>query len=368
MKPDIRKPVLLLDAERCKRNIRRMSDKARKDNVIFRPHFKTHQSAEIGEWFREEGVECITVSSLSMAKYFADSGWKDIALAVAVNVLEIDSINELASRIKLNLLVESADAVAKLSKGLVHEVGIFVELDTGQHRTGVDGDDTRGILDLAWLVSIQPLMKFKGLLTHSGNAYQAAVPTQIAMIATGVASKLSLLKTVFQGDFPEIIVSVGDTPTCCIADNFQLVDEIRPGNFVFFDVMQFRLGVCNLEDIAVALAAPVISVHPERNEAVIYGGAIHFSKDHYVDADRKVVFGWVCNLANHGWSAPIPGLTLASLSQEHGIIRGSKEHISQLKIGDVLAILPVHSCLTANLMGRYLDLEGKEIEMFRYGK
>ena len=52
---------------------------------------------------------------------------------------------------------------------------------------------------------------------------------------------------------------------------------------------------------------------------------------------------------------------LANLSQEHGIIRAPREVIEEIKIGDVLGVLPVHSCLTANLMKGYLTLDGESI-------
>jgi D-serine deaminase-like pyridoxal phosphate-dependent protein len=73
---NIKKPTLLLDSDICKRNISGMSAKALEQNVFFRPHFKTHQSAAIGEWFMDAGVTAITVSSVSMARYFAEHGWK----------------------------------------------------------------------------------------------------------------------------------------------------------------------------------------------------------------------------------------------------------------------------------------------------
>ena len=50
-----------------------MAAKARSAHVRFRPHFKTHQSLEIGRWFREFGVDAITVSSVGMAAFFAAS-------------------------------------------------------------------------------------------------------------------------------------------------------------------------------------------------------------------------------------------------------------------------------------------------------
>ncbi|MBO8152692.1 MAG: hypothetical protein H0Z30_09405 [Candidatus Marinimicrobia bacterium] len=68
-------PTLLLDEKKCQENINFMVQKAKRSNVIFRPHFKTHQSIEVGRWFRAQGVDKITVSSLRMAKYLADSGW-----------------------------------------------------------------------------------------------------------------------------------------------------------------------------------------------------------------------------------------------------------------------------------------------------
>ena len=84
----ITRPTLLLDVVRARRNIARMADKARRNGVRFRPHFKTHQSAAIGAWFRAEGVACITVSSVTMARYFADQGWQDITIVFPVNVRE----------------------------------------------------------------------------------------------------------------------------------------------------------------------------------------------------------------------------------------------------------------------------------------
>ena len=59
----------------------------------FRPHFKTHNSAFIGNWFRKLGIHSITVSSVSMAKFFSAYGWRDITIAFPVNPLEIGAIS-----------------------------------------------------------------------------------------------------------------------------------------------------------------------------------------------------------------------------------------------------------------------------------
>ena len=75
-----------------------MAYRVRQNQVRFRPHFKTHQSAAIGEWFRAEGVAAITTSSVEMATYFAEQGWNDITIAFPANVREIDQINRLPCR------------------------------------------------------------------------------------------------------------------------------------------------------------------------------------------------------------------------------------------------------------------------------
>ena len=74
--------------------------------LIFRPHFKTHQSLEIGKWFKELGTNKITVSSLKMAEYFSEK-WEYITVAFPMNILEINTVNELAKKITLNVCIEN---------------------------------------------------------------------------------------------------------------------------------------------------------------------------------------------------------------------------------------------------------------------
>lgn len=141
---------------------------------------------------------------------------------------------------------------------------------------------------------------------------------------------------------------MGDTPSCSLKEDLSDADEIRPGNFVYYDLMQEKLGSCHMQDIAVSVACPVTGIYPERNEIVIYGGAVHLSKE-YLEEDGKY-FGLAVLYDNEGWSSPLPGTRLVSISQEHGVIRTTPQFLSSIKHGDLLGILPVHSCLTANLL------------------
>ena len=175
----IEKPTLLLDEKKARTNLRHMAAKAAAAKVRFRPHFKTHQSASIGEWFREEGVAAITVSSLTMAEYFAGHGWEDILVAFPVNLREMETINRVAGRIQLGLLLESPESAMALEKGLNAPVDIWIKVDTGMHRAGLDVNDVKAVCALAVEVQSCPHLRLRGLLTHAGQTYHAHSVSEI---------------------------------------------------------------------------------------------------------------------------------------------------------------------------------------------
>ena len=359
------RPTLLLDKEVCLQNIERMASKAKTKNLLFRPHFKTHQSAMVGDWFRDFGVKKITVSSISMANYFAAHGWKDITIAFPVNFLEIDQINELAKSIKLNLLVENKEAVSYLSKFLKFPVGIFIKIDTGYNRTGILAGRNNFIDVLLEQIGKSSLIEFKGFLTHAGHNYQANSKYEIFNRHFDSLLKMKSLKNRYKKDYPNLLISIGDTPACSICENFDDVDEIRPGNFVFYDLMQYQLGSCNFEDIALSLICPIVAKHPSRNELVIYGGAIHLSKDQLINTNGKPLYGRIA-IKKDGKKILLNEKNyVSSVSQEHGIIKVPFKNLNDYKIGEVIEIIPVHACLTANLIGNYLTTEGEHIPMIR---
>jgi len=343
-------PTLLINKSKVERNINRMLEKVKKSGVIFRPHFKTHQSAEIGEIFRQNGVDQITVSSVSMAKYFADHGWEDITIAFPVNLQEVDKIDMLAGKVNLNLLVDSTFSTKQLAGSLSNKTGIFIEIDNGYHRSGLLPEQISEISEITHLAENSKMLDFKGFLTHAGNTYSAKGKQEILSIMDDATSKLNILKEKYISRFPDLISSYGDTPSCSMADDLCAFDEIRPGNFVYYDVMQYHIGSCQLDDIAVAVACPVVSVYPERNEVIIYCGAVHLSKE-FIAADNDFkLFGYVVKLTEDGWSEPIPGAYVSSMSQEHGIVKMPEAKLNEIKPGDIIRILPIHSCLTADLL------------------
>ena len=360
---EIIRPTLVVDKKVCLQNIERMAKKAAAHNLRFRPHFKTHQSAKIGEWFKQFGVEAITVSSVKMAEYFAANRWKDITIAFPLNILEIKNINRLASKINLGITVENIEAAKFLTEKATSPLAVWIKIDTGYNRTGIDASDNTLIESVIQQISQCRILNLKGFLTHTGQTYETTSTGEIFSRHFDALLKLKSLKNRYSSTFTNIEISMGDTPSATICTNFAGVDEIRPGNFVFYDVMQQNLGVCSFDDIAVRMVCPVVAKHASRNEIVIHGGAVHFSKDEVQNTDGKKMFGRIV-INRNGEKILLDTMNyLSKISQEHGILKVAQSQMGNFKVGDLVEILPVHSCLTANLMGHYRTAEGELIEM-----
>ncbi len=170
------------------------------------------------------------------------------------------------------------------------------------------------------------------------------------------------MKAKYLDRYPNLVTRLGDTPGCAVMEDFGAVDELGPGNFVFFDLMQVQLGSCQRKDIAVCLAVPVVDIRKDRQEILIHGGGVHLAKDMLSQPDGTKNLGEVALLTEKGWTIPRHYSFVKSISQEHGIIQASEELLNSVKVGDLLGILPVHSCMTADAMRTYLSLDGQEID------
>lgn len=349
----ITKPTLVLDEGRCKGNIEFMVTKARTHGVELRPHFKTHQSLTVGRWFKHYGVRKITVSSLEMAQYFSEE-WQDITVAFPVNIREMDTINDLAQKVCLNLLLESQETAEFLKRHLRHPVGIFVKIDVGYHRTGLSPEDRSGMESVLASFAAVDTMPFRGFLAHAGHAYGCRSRDAVVAIHEEARKHLTALKAAYLPASPGILTSLGDTPSCVLAENFEGIDEIRPGNFVFYDLMQVQIGTTTADHIALTVACPVVAVHEDRGELVIYGGGVHLSKE-FLEEEGHRVYGRIARPEGDGWGPVLEGAYVRSLSQEHGVVVAPREFLSHCHVGDLVMVLPVHACMAASALRHYVN-------------
>lgn len=346
------RPQLILDEDRCKRNINRMVSKAKRLNLQFRPHFKTHQSIEIGKWFRDAGVEAITVSSVDMASYFASDGWNDITIAFPFYPGQISALKKLESTVQLRLFINNKDQISVLSENLQNPFHIIIEIDPGFGRSGVHFNDHKKIEEIINECERNALINFHGFYIHDGRTYQSKGKKEILDRIQPVLNVLNTLKR----KYPSSSCIMGDTPSCSVLEDFESVDVITPGNFVFYDWMQVKIGSCTIDDVALYCQVPIAQRLEDGKKAILHGGAVHLSKDS-ISMNGQTCFGQAVEFTNSEIK-PMDNLFINSLSQEHGIAVGNINDITT----NSLVICPIHSCLTANLHSHYHSTSGKIIE------
>lgn len=354
----ITRPTLLLDEGTARGNIERMAAKAREWGVRFRPHFKTHQSIEVARWFRECGTEAITVSSPEMARGFADGGWRDITVALPVNLRRLDELDALAGEVRLGLLADHREVIEALGRRLTSPADLWIEIDPGYGRTGIGWDQPEEVLAAARTAGDCRMLRLRGLLTHAGQTYQCSSPDEVRTVWRQAAGRLGALRDQLAGAGFDVELSAGDTPGCSLAERPEGVDEIRPGNFVFYDLMQFNLGACRAGDIALTAACPVIGIYPERRRIAIHGGTVHLGREPLPATPGRVYYGLALppdDVPDDRFSG---AAMLNSLTQEHGMLEAGERLLERVRPGDLLRVFPTHSCITAALHSTYRTAGG----------
>ncbi len=344
---ELEKATFIINLAIVQHNIRSMKQKADKHNLLFRPHVKTHQSIEVARILQAEGIDKITVSSMDMCLGFIDMGFQDICIGILFNLNEIHRLNAIPENIKILICLDSVEVFQALDKSLKRTVSFYIKTDAGYRRSGLPVDDVSKFEQLIQVAESSKHLNFHGLLVHNGQMYHAKDSAEISHLHDDSLEQLHKLKSKLLND---IMLSIGDTPAISTTENFNGVNEIRPGNFVYYDLMQEKLGACTYEQIAIRLFAPIIGKYSERNELVIHAGAVHLSKE-AIQIDGENCYGQVVAIHSKEGRKPLSNrLNVNRLSQEHGIIHTSSKEQQLMQYGDFLEIIPIHSCLTANLM------------------
>jgi D-serine deaminase-like pyridoxal phosphate-dependent protein len=356
----LKTPCLLLDIERVKRNAARMNSVAKRNDVKLRPHIKTHKCIEVARIETKGRDGAVTVSTLEEARAFAKHGFSDITYAVPIERGKFaDAIEILTTGVKLNLLTDDLETVRQLDEAAGNagvKFDVFVKIDCGAHRVGVE-PSTNDAIEIPRLISDSKNLNFAGILTHAGHSYNARSKEEILEVARHERDVMVELAEKLRGDGIEVpTVSIGSTPTMSMVDHLDGIDEIRPGNYIFFDNFQVTLGSCSFEDTALTVLAAVIHKDKTRNRLVVDAGAIALSKDRGpVGIDPSCGYGRVLDLEGNE-----TGMRVTSLSQEHGEVDAG-EMLDRFAVGDRVRILANHSCLTAAQHAHYNVLENGEI-------
>lgn len=338
-------PALLLHLDVVERNMARMAGRARDLGVALRPHVKTHKCIALGRRQLAHGAQGVTVSTLAEAEAFVAGGFDDLTWAFPLDPTHLPQVRRLAERATLRVVTDDLVTARALAGTGLHA---WLKVDCGYHRAGVDPASPYALAVARELGEERGLV-FDGILSHSGHAYRTRARDEAAAVAEEERRVMVWFAELLRREgIPVRGVSVGSTPAMTAARDLTGVTEARPGNYVFFDRTMVLIGCCDPSDVGVTVLATVVSHQPGAAHFVVNAGALALSKDagpsHVPDAPAM------------GAVRGHPDVVVASLSQEHGVIRAEEPAIiaDRFPVGSALEIVPNHSCLTVAHFDEYV--------------
>jgi D-serine deaminase-like pyridoxal phosphate-dependent protein len=334
--PDgVETPEVLVDVDVLAANLAREAASTAARGLGLRPHAKTHKIREIARRQLDAGAVGLTVATIGEAEVFAAAGCDDLFVAYPLwpSGSGARRLAAVAERARVAVGVDSVEGVSHLVAVLgdaAERVDVWIEIDSGHHRSGVDPGG-------AELVSLArtPGLRVSGVFTFPGHSYAPGAAEGAAGAERDALVRARDLLVAAGHEVRQ--VSGGSTPSAGFSTAPDLT-EVRPGVYALGDAQQVELGRCGWEDVALTVAATVVSRHETGARRVV------------VDAGSKVLGGdrpaWATGF---GRVLGHPDARVKALSEHHGTVVWPDDAPLPRR-GERLRLVPNHVCLVPNLV------------------
>jgi len=344
-------PALLVYPDAIASNIATVLNLLGGDAGRWRVHIKTAKLAYTLRMLIESRVghfKCATTLELLTA---CENGAKDVLLAypmVGANARRAREISEQFPQVRVSILCENKEQVRQWSGS---RIGIFLDINPGMNRTGIEQSQAHGIVALAQTAQAAGL-GFRGLHYYDGQFAGVEERERTAAAHRGYDQLLRIVEEL-EGSgvqVPEVITAGTPTLPCSLAyANFRgraFVHRVSPGTIVYGDATSLAQlpHEWNLRPAAL-VAARVVS-RP-------CAGKITCDAGHKaVSADAGVP---TCVVVGH------PELTPLAPSEEH-LPMAVQQGAAAPQVGEILYLLPRHVCPTVNNFDEALLIRNNAIE------
>jgi D-serine deaminase-like pyridoxal phosphate-dependent protein len=334
---DVLTPALVLYPELVAANIERTLELLGGDANRWRVHIKTAKLSYTLRLLVERGVrnfKCATTLELLVA---CRSGAGDVLFSYPTMGANARRAREIAGQfpdVRISVLAENEEQVRQWRQS---RTGIFLDINPGMNRTGIEQNDGDKVVTLARAIADAGL-EFRGLHYYDGQYGGLAEPERTAAAHRGYDRLLGIVNELERAgmNVPEVITSGTPTFPCSLS-----FEGFRPGNFVH-RVSPGTVVYCDASSLqqlpqeygyrpAVLVLTRVVS---RPRAGIVTCDAGHKA----VSADAGVP---TCVVVGH------PELTPLSPSEEHLPISVAEASTGP-EIGSALFLLPRHICPTVN--------------------
>ena len=331
---DLETPSVLINLDRMERNIAAMQKRCDDLGIQFRPHIKTHKIPAIARKQLEAGAVGIACQKVSEAEVFADAGFKDIQIPYnIVGESKTRRLAQLARRVKLAVTVDSVpvvEGIAAAARAADARIDVMVELVSLNERTGASPQDA---LELARAIAATDNLRFTGVMVYPSDA--AIRPdlqkTLRMLVDAGIA-----VETVSGGGSGAILES----------HLIPELTEMRVGTYVFWDWGSVAQKMTTFDQCAMTVRCSVVSAN-EAHRVILDGGSKSIHSE-TVDG----CFGYIIEY---------PAARIYKVNEEHGYVDFSACE-TMPSVGDIVHIIPVHTCVVTNLHNQIFGMRGDTVE------
>jgi D-serine deaminase-like pyridoxal phosphate-dependent protein len=344
-------PALALYPDAIASNIRCTLDLLAGRADRWRAHIKTAKLNYTLRMLIDRGVrnlKCATTLELLQA---CQTGATDVLVAfplMGANAHRVREINNQHPGVRISVLAENE---AQVHQWRGADVGIFLDINPGMNRTGIEQSSRQYVVELAQAVS-QSGLEFRGLHYYDGQFGAVAEPQRTKAAHAGYDQLLGLVRDLEAAGIhvPEVVTAGTPTLPCSIAypgfDNANFLHRVSPGTVVYHDATSLTQFPKEYGYAPAALVMARVISHPQPNIITCDAGHKAVSAD--AGVPTSVVVGH-------------PELTPLSPSEEH-LPFAVSEGPNSPQVGDILYLIPRHVCPTVNNFDAALILRNGQVE------
>jgi D-serine deaminase-like pyridoxal phosphate-dependent protein len=232
-------PALLFYKDLIRRNLARAVEMAGGPERL-RPHVKTHKTREIVKLALDAGVTKHKCATVAEAELLADCGAADVLLAynvVGPNCGRVARLARAYPGCRFSVTADHRSAVDALSAAVAAEgqtIDVLLDLDVGQHRTGVPpGPEAAALYER---IARSPGLRPGGLHVYDGHNHQEALAERDAAVHRLLEPVLAFREMLDKKGLPTPRLVLGGSPTFPIYARLDLPGaECSPGTFALWD-------------------------------------------------------------------------------------------------------------------------------------
>lgn len=316
----------------------------------WRAHIKTAKLTYTLRMLLERGVrhfKCATTLELLTA---CEAGATDVLVAYPVMGANARRVREIADRFPATRIAVLAENQEQVRQWTGNQIGIYIDINPGMNRTGIDQSNTAGVIKLIRAIH-EARVEFRGLHYYDGQYGHTQEPQRSVAAHSGYDRLIELIETIRHAGFlvPELVTA--GTPTFPSSLSYQpfqqsdVVHRVSPGTVVYCDATCLAQLPPGYGYAPAALVLTRVVSHPA--ETMITCDAGHKS----VSADAGVP---TCVVVGHSELTPLPP------SEEHLPMQVNASPSAQ--VGDALYLIPRHVCPTVNNFDCALIVRNGQIE------